>query len=180
MHGGCTSEKGSFWSCRYRFCVTMEISRSRDYVTEKLYDAFEGGCLPIYFGAPNIADFLPHAESIIDYQKLGSPEALLAELLRINANPHEWRSRVAWRTRPIHDLQPGYRRLVELSESQHSQCRLCGVIMDHRMGDCSALMAHRQNWPANTSESLQGGLSNSSVRGCPGQTMLKSAPPDTP
>ena len=33
----------------------MENSVSRDYVTEKLWHAYEGGCVPIYYGAPNIA-----------------------------------------------------------------------------------------------------------------------------
>ena len=32
----------------------MENSLAEDYVTEKVYDALAAGCLPIYYGAPNI------------------------------------------------------------------------------------------------------------------------------
>ena len=32
----------------------MENSLAQDYVTEKVYDALAAGCLPIYYGAPNI------------------------------------------------------------------------------------------------------------------------------
>ena len=117
-----------------------------DYVTEKLYDGFEGGCLPIYLGAPNVDDFLPSTDAIVKYENLGSPVALFTELLRINADPHEWTRRVAWRTRPVEEMLPGYRRLVELEKSGHSQCRLCRVLMDVRIGNHSAVRAHRHKW----------------------------------
>ncbi len=47
----------------------QENSLATDYVTEKLYDAFVAGCVPLYLGAPNIADLLPDPESIIDYRQ---------------------------------------------------------------------------------------------------------------
>ncbi len=34
--------------------------------------------MPVYLGPPNVAEFLPDPEAIIDYGKLGSPEALMA------------------------------------------------------------------------------------------------------
>eukprot|EP00884_Botryococcus_braunii_P004805 jgi/Botrbrau1/14325/Bobra.0287s0017.1 len=41
----------------YKFCVCMENSLARGYVTEKVYDGLVAGCLPIYYGAPDIANF---------------------------------------------------------------------------------------------------------------------------
>lgn len=35
---------------RYKFCIAMENSNSKDYVTEKLWQALRSGCLPIYYG----------------------------------------------------------------------------------------------------------------------------------
>ena len=55
------------WLCHY--LPLQENSISVDYVTEKLYDAFAGGCVPVYYGAPNILDSLPDPEAIIDYTK---------------------------------------------------------------------------------------------------------------
>lgn len=46
----------------------QENSIATDYVTEKLYDAFVAGCVPVYYGAPNIEDLLPDPDSIIDYR----------------------------------------------------------------------------------------------------------------
>lgn len=48
--------------------VMQENSIATDYVTEKLYDAFVAGCVPLYYGAPNIEDLLPDPDSIIDYR----------------------------------------------------------------------------------------------------------------
>ena len=48
-----------------KFCVAMENSNSVDYVSEKLWQAFIAGCVPIYQGAPNIVeDFLPLHNSV--------------------------------------------------------------------------------------------------------------------
>ena len=44
----------------------QENSIATDYVTEKLYDAFVAGCVPVYYGAPNVEDLLPDPDSIID------------------------------------------------------------------------------------------------------------------
>ena len=34
---------------RHRFCLVMENALSHDYVSEKLWDAFAGGCVPVYY-----------------------------------------------------------------------------------------------------------------------------------
>lgn len=38
---------------RHRFCLVMENALSHDYVSEKLWDAFAGGCVPVYYVCPN-------------------------------------------------------------------------------------------------------------------------------
>jgi len=41
----------------YRFSICIENSRSSGYFTEKLIDSFLCHCLPVYWGAPDIAHF---------------------------------------------------------------------------------------------------------------------------
>lgn len=44
----------------YRFSLCYENSCERNgYVTEKIFDCFAAGCIPIYWGAPNIETFVP-------------------------------------------------------------------------------------------------------------------------
>ena len=49
---------------RYKFYIALENSITEDYVTERFYHALAAGSVPLYRGAPNIADFAPH-ETVI-------------------------------------------------------------------------------------------------------------------
>jgi hypothetical protein len=50
----------------YRFSVAIENSVSPSYITEKFYDCIIAGCVPLYFGAPDIGDYFPK-ESYITF-----------------------------------------------------------------------------------------------------------------
>lgn len=64
----------------YKFCICYEnISSMRGYVTEKILDALVNKCVPIYWGAPNIADYVPE-DCFIDRRKFPSHKALYAYL----------------------------------------------------------------------------------------------------
>ncbi|PIT83948.1 hypothetical protein COU37_05700 [Candidatus Micrarchaeota archaeon CG10_big_fil_rev_8_21_14_0_10_45_29] len=44
----------------YRFCICYENQENvPGYITEKIFDAFIAGCVPIYLGAPNIEKYVP-------------------------------------------------------------------------------------------------------------------------
>merc|ERR1712194_624984 len=49
----------------YLFSLAAENGNSQDYVTEKVYQALSAGTIPIYLGAPNVADFVPE-DSVIE------------------------------------------------------------------------------------------------------------------
>lgn len=64
----------------FRFALCFENIASPGYVTEKIIEALVAGALPIYLGAPDIADFVP-SEAFIDAGQLSSM-AELPEMLR--------------------------------------------------------------------------------------------------
>lgn len=44
----------------YKFCICYEnIKGIPGYVTEKIFDCFWAGCVPVYYGAPNITEYVP-------------------------------------------------------------------------------------------------------------------------
>ena len=46
---------------RYKFAIVYENMKNiPGYITEKIFDAFSAGCVPVYWGASNIAQFIPH------------------------------------------------------------------------------------------------------------------------
>ena len=80
----------------YRFTIAFENSIATDYVTEKFFQPLVAGSVPIYRGAPNVADFAPAPDSYIDADRFDGP-ASLAHFLRSMSDAdylryHEWRA----------------------------------------------------------------------------------------
>jgi len=69
-----------------------------------VYHALESGCIPIYYGAPNVDDYIPDAAGIINYARLGSPAALLEELERLAFNGTAYNEKLAWRKKSLQQL----------------------------------------------------------------------------
>ena len=51
---------------KFNLCFE-NFSGAKGYITEKIFDAFSCGCVPIYFGAPDINDHVP-SQCFIDYR----------------------------------------------------------------------------------------------------------------
>ena len=65
----------------YLFAICYENARDLPgYISEKIFDCFFGGCVPIYWGAPNITSYIPET-CFIDRRKFGT-HAELYEYLR--------------------------------------------------------------------------------------------------
>ena len=69
---------------RARFCLAHENCRDlAGYVTEKLFDCFRAGCVPVYVGPKEIAELVP-AGCFIDGRAYETPAALNAHLRTID------------------------------------------------------------------------------------------------
>lgn len=66
---------------QFKFSLCFENSVHTGYITEKIIDYFKGGCVPVYFGAPNITDYISD-KCFIDYRKFKNLEEL-AEFLKV-------------------------------------------------------------------------------------------------
>lgn len=67
----------------YRFAICYENISYPGYVTEKIIDCFVAGVIPIYLGAPDIADFIP-SNLFIDASKFKAPQFLREHLISIS------------------------------------------------------------------------------------------------
>jgi len=64
----------------YRFSIAYEnVFGYNGYITEKIFDSFFAGCVPVYWGAPNICDYIP-AACFIDRRDFSNNEELYAYL----------------------------------------------------------------------------------------------------
>lgn len=61
---------------KYKFAICYENARDiPGYITEKIFDCFFAGCVPIYLGANNVLDHIPE-ECFIDRRRFNSYEGL--------------------------------------------------------------------------------------------------------
>jgi hypothetical protein len=79
------SYKGSVKSKRevlqkYKFAICYENVRDiPGYITEKIFDCFFAGCVPIYWGAPNVTEHIP-ADTFIDRRDFKTYDELYSYL----------------------------------------------------------------------------------------------------
>jgi len=75
----------------YKFSITYENSRAGGYVTEKLLAAKAAGCVPIYWGAPDVnIDFPPECFLNVNNYPVG--KELIEAVREIDTNAEKWLS----------------------------------------------------------------------------------------
>ncbi|EPS69758.1 hypothetical protein M569_05005, partial [Genlisea aurea] len=107
----------------YKFVLAIENTVAESYVTEKLFYALDSGSVPIYFGAPNVEDFVP-PHSIIDGSKFSSMEMLAAYVRSVGDNPVAYAEYHAWRRCGV----VGNYRLARAASLDTLPCRLCEAV----------------------------------------------------
>jgi len=69
---------------KYKFAICYENARDiPGYTTEKIFDCFFAGCVPIYWGAPNITSYIPE-NTFIDKRNFVSYEGLYTYIKNIS------------------------------------------------------------------------------------------------
>jgi alpha-1,3-fucosyltransferase 10 len=86
---------------RYNFCLALENAIEDDYVTEKFFDPLLVGVVPVYRGAPNVADFAPGKQCFINTHDFSSVPALVAYLKHLIADEHAYKAYLSWRDAPL-------------------------------------------------------------------------------
>ncbi|GJM87888.1 hypothetical protein PR202_ga03887 [Eleusine coracana subsp. coracana] len=107
----------------YKFVLAIENTKTESYVTEKLFYALEAGSVPIYFGAPNVWDFVP-PNSIIDASKFSSLKELASYVKTLANDPVAYAEYHAWRRCGIFG---NFGRAREMSLDT-LPCRLCELV----------------------------------------------------
>lgn len=67
----------------YKFCLCFENAVAPGYITEKIFDCFKAHCVPIYWGAPNIGDYIDK-QCFIDFRKFANYKSLLSFILEMS------------------------------------------------------------------------------------------------
>ena len=109
---------------RYKFTLVFENSIARDYVSDKLFDALAAGSVPVYRGAPNVAELAPAEHCFIDAAAFRGPTDLAAYLNWLDTHDAEYEQYLAWKRT---GLSARFQALVaSLRGAVH--CRLCELL----------------------------------------------------
>lgn len=74
----------------YRFVICMENSSKPGYVTEKIVNGMLAGCIPIYWGAPDVVKLF-NPEAIIRVTGAADMQKAIQQVLHLEQNPAEYR-----------------------------------------------------------------------------------------
>jgi GR25 family glycosyltransferase involved in LPS biosynthesis len=96
----------------YKFCLTYENSKGAGYVTEKILAAKAAGCVPIYWGAPNVTDDFP-AGSFLNANDFETSDDLLAAVKELDEDEVKWRTMASI---PAISLEKERKRLAEVAD----------------------------------------------------------------
>jgi hypothetical protein len=105
---------------QYKCVLTFENTQEWDYVTEKVYHAFDAGTLPVYWGAPNYQQFIP-LKSVINVDDFKSPRELAFHVIKLNSNRTAYNEYMEWRNG---DIGQPFHRLLQYSTKTHPICSL--------------------------------------------------------
>jgi hypothetical protein len=73
---------------KYKFSICYENLRDcPGYITEKIFDSFFAGCIPIYLGANNITDYIPE-NTFIDKREFRTYEELFSYMKSLTQRDH--------------------------------------------------------------------------------------------
>ncbi|CAG7816541.1 unnamed protein product [Allacma fusca] len=84
----------------YKFYLSFENSLCKDYLTEKVFEAYSAGMVPVVYGGANYDLFLPRG-SYINVESFPSTKSLADYLLYLDQNPSEYLKYFKWKTSSI-------------------------------------------------------------------------------
>jgi Glycosyltransferase family 10 (fucosyltransferase) C-term len=107
---------------KYQFCFALENAREPGYVTEKLFDAFEAGCIPLYYGAPDVHEIWRYPDSFINIADFPTLKAAAEHVMKVAANKDLYDSYHAWRKiKPL----PEWLQTLLSNGIGVTPCRIC-------------------------------------------------------
>jgi hypothetical protein len=86
-YGGTVEDKVQTFA-GFKFSICYEnIKNVNGYVTEKIFDSFKAGCVPVYRGAENIKNYIP-ANCFIDLREFANYDELARFLVGMSEEDH--------------------------------------------------------------------------------------------
>ncbi|CAG8495340.1 40696_t:CDS:1 [Gigaspora margarita] len=116
---------------KYPFYLALESCQEKDYSTEKLWNTFKVGVVPIIWGAPNVRSYLPHPKSVIFVEDFSDVEELANYLKYLAKNETAYLEYHKWKTMKFSDE---FEKKSYLS-MRNMECNICKEVARQRILD---------------------------------------------
>ncbi|KAJ3088803.1 Alpha-(1,3)-fucosyltransferase 11 [Quaeritorhiza haematococci] len=113
---------------KYKFYLAIENKVDQDYVTEKFYQAFEAGAVPVYWGATNIDEYAPGPKSFIKVSNFMSVKKLAEYLKYLNENDDAYQEYFAWKKQG--KITPAFAQALQYSLKNGYSSKVPRIIPD--------------------------------------------------
>jgi len=118
-------------SSSHLFYFAAENSKCAYYHTEKVYNAFLSGSIPVYVGnSDTIDDYVPQG-SIIKYADFRNPAELAEYLKKVAANETLYNSYFDWHHQNLQQTNPSLRAKLLTLRGQGDRCAECAYFHSH-------------------------------------------------
>lgn len=94
VYGGAINKKSDAYE-NHRFGLSFEnMTGVNGWISEKIFDVFASGAVPVYWGASNVEEYIPKG-TFIDYREFANPKDLHQHLVNIDEDEYaEYRSNI--------------------------------------------------------------------------------------
>ncbi|KAI6660690.1 hypothetical protein LOD99_10301 [Oopsacas minuta] len=114
----------------YKIHLAFENGDSTNFVTDKIYQAFEAGVLPVWMGTRDVATAVPKG-SYIDVADFDTPKDLALYLIEVLADETLYQSYFEWKNKPFDkEFDDRFRVLW----TDPFNCRMCRYIDAYKKG----------------------------------------------
>uniref|UniRef100_A0A8D0E637 GDP-fucose protein O-fucosyltransferase n=1 Tax=Salvator merianae TaxID=96440 RepID=A0A8D0E637_SALMN len=84
---------------QYKFVLAFENAICDDYITEKLWRPLKLGVVPVYYGSPSVADWLPSNKSAILVTRFPHPKDLAQYIKTLDTDDKEYEAYLEWKVK---------------------------------------------------------------------------------
>ncbi|XP_068961025.1 alpha-(1,3)-fucosyltransferase 10 isoform X2 [Petaurus breviceps papuanus] len=126
---------------QYKFVLAFENAVCDDYITEKLWRPLQLGVVPVYYGSPSIADWLPSNKSAVLVSGFRHPRELAGFIKRLDSNDREYETYIAWKLKgeisnrrlltALTERRWGVQDVTQDSHIEAFECMVCNKVWDN-------------------------------------------------
>ena len=104
----------------YMFALAMENNKEPGYITEKIFDAYIAGAIPVFYGTEDVFKYMPRA-SMLYVEDFASEKALAQHMAHIQRNASLYMSYFKWGIEHVNET------IEKFKCGTHVLCQFCDL-----------------------------------------------------